>query len=59
LFGGTNEGNVFALDAVTGKPVWDFQTGGGSAANPISFLLDGKQHVAMASGQAVFVFALP
>ena len=59
VFGGTNEGNVFALDALTGKPVWDFQTGGGSAANPVSFLLDGKQHVAMASGQGVFVFALP
>jgi alcohol dehydrogenase (cytochrome c) len=59
VFGGTNEGNAFALDALTGRPVWEFQTGGGSAANPISFLLDGKQHVALASGQALFVFALP
>jgi alcohol dehydrogenase (cytochrome c) len=59
VFGGSNEGNVYALDAATGKPLWDFQTGGACAANPISFLVDGRQHVALASGRALFVFALP
>jgi alcohol dehydrogenase (cytochrome c) len=39
--------------------VWEFQTGGRCNANPISFQLDGRQHVAMAAGQALFVFALP
>jgi alcohol dehydrogenase (cytochrome c) len=58
VFGGSNEGNFFALDAATGKPLWDFQTGGPIAANPISFLVDGKQHVAIAAGQALFVFGL-
>jgi alcohol dehydrogenase (cytochrome c) len=58
VFGGSNEGNFYALDAVTGKPVWDFQTGGSMAANPVSFLIDGKQHVAMAAGSAIFVFGL-
>src|SRR5581483_1814989 len=56
VFGGRNEGNFFAVDAATGKPVWDFQTGGGILANPVSFLLDGKQCVAIASGHAVMVF---
>jgi alcohol dehydrogenase (cytochrome c) len=59
VFGGSSEGNLYALDAVTGQPAWEFQAGGGSAANPVSFLVDGRQHVAMAAGQAVFVFALP
>jgi alcohol dehydrogenase (cytochrome c) len=59
VFGGTNEGNVYALDARTGAPVWEFQTGGRCNANPISFELDGRQHVALAAGQALFVFALP
>jgi alcohol dehydrogenase (cytochrome c) len=59
VFGSTNEGNVFALDSASGRPLWDFQTGGGCAANPISFLLDGRQHVGVACGQALFVFALP
>ncbi|MDH4066915.1 MAG: PQQ-dependent dehydrogenase, methanol/ethanol family, partial [Acidobacteriota bacterium] len=59
VFGSTNEGNVFALDAGTGRPLWDFQTGGACIANPISFQIDGRQHVATACGRALFVFALP
>ena len=59
VFGGSNEGNFYALDAMSGKPIWDFQTGGPMAANPVSFLIDGKQHVAMACGLALFVFGLP
>jgi alcohol dehydrogenase (cytochrome c) len=59
VFGSTNEGNVYALDASSGRPLWDFQTGGSCAANPISFLIDGRQHIAAACGQAVFVFGLP
>lgn len=58
VFTGTREGWFFALDAASGKPLWRFQTGGQIAANPISFLVDQKQHVAIAAGQALFVFAL-
>jgi alcohol dehydrogenase (cytochrome c) len=58
VFGGSNEGNFYALDALTGKPLWDFQTGAGIEANPVSFLIDGKQHVAIAAGRALFVFGL-
>ena len=58
VFGGSDEGNFFALDGLTGKPVWDFQAGGSVIANPVSFLIDGKQHVAVAAGQAIFVFGL-
>jgi alcohol dehydrogenase (cytochrome c) len=31
VFGGSDEGNVFALDAETGKPLWDFQSGAAAA----------------------------
>ena len=58
VFGGSNEGNFYALDAITGKPLWDFQTGGGMSSNPISFLIDGKQRVAIAAGRSIFVFGL-
>ena len=58
VFGGSEEGNFYALDAQTGKPVWEVQTGGSIAANPIGFLIDGKQHVAIAAGQALLVFGL-
>jgi alcohol dehydrogenase (cytochrome c) len=58
VFGGTREGNVFALDAATGEPRWDFQAGGACVANPISYRVDGRQHLALAMDQGVFVFAL-
>ncbi|MBI3665881.1 MAG: PQQ-dependent dehydrogenase, methanol/ethanol family [Acidobacteria bacterium] len=58
VFGGTNEGHFFALDAATGKPLWRFPTGGAVLAGPISYLSEGKQHVAIAAGHALFVFAV-
>ena len=58
VFGGSSEGMFFALDAGSGKPLWHFPTGGPIYANPVSFLVDGKQHVTIAAGQALFGFAL-
>ncbi len=58
VFGGSEEGNFYALDEETGKPLWDFQTGGSIAANPISFNIDGRQHVAIAAGHSLYVFGL-
>ncbi len=59
VFSGSNEGNFYALDAKTGAPLWQFQVGGGVRSNPTTFLVDGKQHVSVGAGRAVFVFALP
>jgi alcohol dehydrogenase (cytochrome c) len=58
VFGGTGEGHIFALDAANGNPVWRFQTGGTIKSNPISYESEGKQHIAIASGRGLFVFAL-
>ena len=58
VFGGSEEGNFYALDATTGKLLWEIQTGGSIAANPVGFLIDGKQHVAIAAGQSLMVFGL-
>jgi len=58
VFSGSNEGNFYALDAKTGKALWQFQTGGLIRSGPMSFGVDGKQLVAVASGRAIFVFAL-
>ena len=59
VFGGTNEGNFFALNDETGKRVWDFQTGGPIQTNPMSFTVNGKQCLAISGGNALFVFTLP
>ena len=58
VFGGSNEGVFFALDARGGKSLWDFQTGGPIVANPISFTVDGKQCVAIAADRVLYVFGL-
>jgi len=51
-----------ALDAETGKPVWRYSLdkGGDKAAlgPPITFLVDGKQRVAITSARGVTVFGL-
>jgi alcohol dehydrogenase (cytochrome c) len=57
VFSGNKEGTFFALDARSGRPLWHFQTGGGISAAAVSYQVDGKQQVAVAAGQAIFVFA--
>lgn len=60
IFSGDNEGNFIAFDSRTGKPLWHYQTGSpvwGSAA--VTYLLDGKQHVLIASGLTLTDFAIP
>ncbi len=58
VFSGTTEGNAFALDAHTGKPLWEFQGGGGIGSNPISFTIDGHQMVAITADRVLYVFGL-
>jgi alcohol dehydrogenase (cytochrome c) len=50
IFGGDLEGNAFALDARTGQKLWSFNTGGRIASAPVSFSVNGRQYVAIASG---------
>jgi alcohol dehydrogenase (cytochrome c) len=59
LFTASRDGNFIALDARTGGHLWHFQTGGTMAASPMSFAVDGTQYVAIASGDAIYCFALP
>ncbi len=58
IFGSTNEGQVFALHAATGKALWKFQAGGAARSNPISYAVDGKQQVAVAMGNSLYVFGV-
>lgn len=58
VFSGSEEGNFYALDSLTGKPLWDFQTGGRIGSGPISFSIEGKQYIAVAAGHNLLVFSL-
>jgi len=69
VFTGEGNGHFNAYDARTGKRLWTFQAGSGCNAPPVSYMLDGKQYIAVACGgnfqlgyplgDAVLVFSLP
>ena len=56
VFHGDIKGWFKALDAKTGKTLWKFNAGSGITAAPMTYVLDGKQYVAVVSGRT---FAIP
>jgi len=50
LFTGKETGEFIALDAATGKQLWQFQTGSGINAMPITYTYKGRQYVTVLSG---------
>lgn len=59
VFAATAEGQFIALDAKSGKPLWNFRTGGPITASPVSYAVDGKQYIAISAGNMLYAFALP
>jgi len=58
VFGGTQEGVVFALDARTGERLWYFLGNDRIYATPISYLANGKQYVSLAVGDVLLTWGL-
>jgi alcohol dehydrogenase (cytochrome c) len=58
VFGGTQEGVVFALDARTGERLWYFIGNDRIYAAPVSYLANGKQYVSLAVGDVLLTFGL-
>ena len=56
VFHGDLKGWFKALDAKTGRTLWQFQTGSGVSAAPMTYELGGKQYLAVVSGRT---FAIP
>jgi quinohemoprotein ethanol dehydrogenase len=50
VFRGKLDGNLVAEDAQTGQDLWQFQTGWGISAPPMTYSLDGTQYVVVAAG---------
>ena len=48
-----------AFDSDTGKELWKVNLGARVRGSPVSFLLDGRQYIAVAAGHSIFVFLLP
>lgn len=53
VFYGNMQGELKAVDAKTGEILWRFQTGSGISEGPITYEVDGKQYVAVASGHLI------
>jgi alcohol dehydrogenase (cytochrome c) len=58
LFTGGREGYFYALDAKTGTELWKASLGGQIVNGPITYAVDGKQYVAVISGNSLIAFAL-
>jgi alcohol dehydrogenase (cytochrome c) len=57
VFSGDAGGNFVAYDAESGKPLWHSRIGTVTNA-PITYLLDGRQHILVAVGDTLYAFAL-
>jgi alcohol dehydrogenase (cytochrome c) len=51
--GGTNDRMFHAFDASTGKLLWEFPTNSGITGQPVSFMVNGQQYIAVISGWGV------
>ena len=59
IFYGDSPGGVFvAADARTGKLLWHFNTGQSWKAGPMTYTIGGTQHIGVAAGSTIMVFAL-
>jgi PQQ-dependent dehydrogenase (methanol/ethanol family) len=59
LFYGDPSGDVVAFDERDGKALWHFPTSGINKASPMTYMVGGKQFVALAVGPNILCFGLP
>ena len=57
LFIGQPDGLLRAMDAQTGRDLWQFQTGAAINASPIAYEIDGEQYIAVFAGGSGLPFA--
>jgi alcohol dehydrogenase (cytochrome c) len=58
VFFGDDAESLEAVNASTGAPLWHFNTGQSITASPMTFSVNGSQHVAIAAGSNIFCFRL-
>lgn len=58
VFYGRPNGGFSAVDARSGKELWSFPTNVRMKAGPMTFVLDGRQYIAVAAGPNILCFGL-
>jgi alcohol dehydrogenase (cytochrome c) len=58
LFAGDGSGNLVALDAGNGTPLWHANLGSAVTNGPITYELDGTQYLVVAAGDTLFAFRM-
>jgi len=58
LFAGDVSGNFVAYDTAKGTPLWHTQLGANTTNAPETYMVDGKQYVLVAAGDALYAFSL-
>ena len=59
VFAGDSDGYFRAFAAHTGRVLWTSPKGNEVRSSPMTYSVDGKQYVAVASGNVLYSFALP
>ncbi len=59
VFFGESSGGFAAVDAKTGKYLWHFEANQPWKASPMTYMVNGRQYVAIASGASILSFAIP
>ncbi|HVZ64122.1 MAG TPA: PQQ-binding-like beta-propeller repeat protein [Opitutaceae bacterium] len=59
VFFGESSGGIAAADARTGRRLWHFEANHPIKASPMTYAIDGRQYVAIATGGTILSFALP
>ncbi len=59
VFYSESSGGFAAVDAGTGHTLWHFETSQPPKASPMTYMVNGRQYVAICSGSNVLAFALP
>ena len=55
---GEDGGGLMAVDAVTGKVLWNFETQHNWKASPMTYMFDGTQYIGVVAGSNVIAFAV-
>jgi len=59
LFYGDPSGDFEAMNGATGEALWHFAAGSENKTSPMTYMVDGRQFVAIAVGPNILCFGLP